>query len=204
MANQAATTPPGWAVPDQSILHQLTELIRNGNSPIMAADAVLTPYRPTPLAEFVWPALLAAAQRISRNEARVIENRALAPAAREANQKARLQLPTTVFRVGGEEIRWGTATVPQHEARIAWQLGQIQGITTDVDRHKAAIQLIQTSRRARCLNDIPDWPEKLAEALGQPSTAEPAEPPQHAPRSRAIRRRPVPPAPAVRPARRAS
>lgn len=159
-------------VPANPIVHQLRHLIAGGVAAEDAAEKVLQPYQPAPLADDAWGVVYARAIRIEREIARRTEHNAFAPGVgTSARHAAKLRIATAVFRIGdGPPIQWGKATVAQHQARIAWQYTQRDGIDRDIARHQRAIALI-TERGVSCLDDIEGW-QDLMEDVGTAASAE--------------------------------
>lgn len=57
------------------------------------------------------------------------------------------------FNAAGEMVRWGKATVEQHQTRVTEQTRLRNGVQADIDRHLLAITVI-TEAGASCLDDV--------------------------------------------------
>jgi hypothetical protein len=65
------------------------------------------------------------------------------------------ELLDKTFAIGdhhGSVVRWGEATVPQHQARIVMLQKQVAGTLETIDRHQQAITLIE-EEQVSCLNE---------------------------------------------------
>lgn len=160
-------------IPAEPIHRQLAALIQGGMSADDAAAKVIAPYRPAPLADYVWPAVRNEAHGLHREHHRQIEDRALGEAGVRARQAARVKLPVSTFRLGdGKEVEWGKATTVQHMARIAWQNTQIDAIKLDIARHERAVELIR-AHGVDCLDEIDGWVDLLADSASAPVEGSP-------------------------------
>lgn len=54
----------------------------------------------------------------------------------------------------GRVISWADATVDDHEARIAYLTRLRDGIDRTIQRHRAAVAMIQAAESAKCLGDL--------------------------------------------------
>ncbi len=70
---------------------------------------------------------------------------------------SRLRLLDTTFYNGTSYVPWGTATVADHEGRIAHMLAFRAGVDRDIDLHRKAIADIHAAD-VTCLADLGDWP----------------------------------------------
>lgn len=59
-------------------------------------------------------------------------------------------------------VKWGKATVADHEARIAYLKALSAGIEESIARHETALAIIRESDGATCLADVEFDPEDLS------------------------------------------
>ncbi|WP_166345163.1 hypothetical protein [Phytoactinopolyspora limicola] len=151
-------------VDDERIHTQLRLRMERGMSPEEAARDVAEQYNPAPIAELLLPILATSAraieyQRDRRNERRTLFQRhagGLTAAERE-------RLSSVSFRTGdGRKVEWGKASWSEHEARILWNETRRDELARDTERHRAAQKLLETEG-VDCLDDIPDWQERITE-----------------------------------------
>jgi len=67
-----------------------------------------------------------------------------------------LDLLNKTFSVGDHRhtvVKWGAATIAQHQSRIEMLRKQARGINTTIGRHQDAIAMIE-EEHATCLNDV--------------------------------------------------
>lgn len=109
-------------------------------------------------------------RRCRRNQSREVERAAFdpQPGRQRAPEAMIAALPRTspdtvrsladmwFFTTRGEKVRWVEATVADHEQRIGFLGRQVAGISTTINRHERAIQLIRDAG-VTCLGQIPDW-----------------------------------------------
>lgn len=107
----------------------------------------------------LFPLVRNAVAVIRRSRTRTIERAAFGQAGSDDDQQqplpgdeprltqheARMQLMRRTFRIPGQSVEWGLATVEQHEARIAMQARLMGDIGLDIERHAEAIAEIQAA-----------------------------------------------------------
>lgn len=54
----------------------------------------------------------------------------------------------------GTRVKWGVATVAQHQARIDYLQGHVDGINNTIERHRSVIREIQAAG-VRCMAQLP-------------------------------------------------
>lgn len=154
-------------VPAASITSQLSALIADGATPEQATEAVIGPYQMAPIHDQVRGVILTAARAIAYQRQRRMERRTVFRRHSTLTAEQRQMISAVTFRDGnGNEIEWGRATVADHQARIAWNRLRADRLAQDTARHEAARKLIE-AEGATCLDDIPDWQERIAEICEQ-------------------------------------
>ena len=71
-----------------------------------------------------------------------------------AGSGSRVTLLESSFYNGTQYVKWGEATVDDHQGRIDHQTVMRGGIDADIARHGAAIDSIKSTPGATCLNDV--------------------------------------------------
>lgn len=107
------------------------------------------------------PVVTDGARQLLRNDVRVIERAAFPRSARRelgeivqsGLERKRLLDATFIVNDGRAPVRWGEATIEDHQARIDMLAKMRNGIDDTISRHQEAIALIQANG-VRCLNDV--------------------------------------------------
>lgn len=151
-------------VDNERITIQLRRNMADGMTAEQAAETVAEQYNPAPVAEYIRPILVREARSIAYQTERRTERSTVFRRHTGGLTKAeRDKISLVTFRDGhGNRVEWGKATVDDHKARIAWNDTRRDLLDRDSQRHAAAIKLIE-SEDAECLDDIPDWHERITE-----------------------------------------
>ena len=107
---------------------------------------------------FLWALIRSAVDNVKRNDVRQLE-KAAKPGkfGRPVNPTEDMQrLTDETFALGdGSRVRWGDATIKQHEARIDYLAKQRDGIDATIQRHRAVIEQLRAAG-VSCLNELKD------------------------------------------------
>lgn len=143
--------------PEESVDRQLAALIDAGRDSEAAALTVVASLPPAHQSRML-ALVRRAAHGIERDRVRKDERASLGTRERfERDMDARRRLLARTFSLGnGIEVAWGEATREQHELRIAMLTHQESGIADTKQRHQLAIEFIDSTPDAKCLNDVAD------------------------------------------------
>lgn len=151
-------------VPTEKLSTQLRVRMEAGRTPEQAAGDVLSAYEPAPVTEHLHSVLVREARSIQYKSERAHERNIVFKdhhGGLTSSERQRISVAT--FRDGeGNRIEWGRATASQHQARIQWDRTRRDLLDRDIERHQAAIKLIE-SENVECLDDITDWHERIGE-----------------------------------------
>lgn len=165
-AETIATRDITVTIPDAPLLALVRAEIASGKTAEEATDITLAPYRDLPITAWARPAVLSAAHTAARNMVRPVERRVFNPVATDEaalRQAVAARLARCTFRVKGETVEWGQATVAQHKLRILVLERIAAGVMETIRQHRVAIALIE-KHSAACLDDVPGWETEV----GQP------------------------------------
>lgn len=157
-------------VPERSIGRELSDLMADTGRSEVAAGSLLGSFLPPAPAEFLHPPVERMARGMRRNKVRGIEKNVMASAERfrVVDEKRRRECLAQRFPIGdGQEVTWGTASVAQHRKRIELLETNRKGIVQTQSRHVLAVELIEKTRGAKCLNDVPGGEEVVPVASAE-------------------------------------
>lgn len=152
-------------VPDRSIRQELLDKVEDTGQPDVAAGAVLGSVLPPEPANYFFTPVEQFARTVQRGKTRVLEKTIMSNRDKfQRDDRARKKLLDRTFSIGDSQlVPWGTATVAQHHKRIELQKIQRGGIDADIKHHQNAIEWIESTPGATCLNDVPGGEQVVPE-----------------------------------------